>query len=1093
MRIENMFQRDIFRPINGVVKADQLDESSVWQELDEFVITRELDGHFRKFFSTYLDALDRPNDPDVNGRIGVWVSGFFGSGKSHFIKVLSYLLENTEHVHNGTRKRAIDFFKSKVQDEMLFADIGRAVDSSTDVILFNIDSKADNRAGRDTILYVFLKVLNERQGYSPDYPYIAHMERYLDGKGKLKAFQDAYERLTGTSWLDERDAYGLNRDHVLAALSEVLGQTEESLEKWIDNAEDNFPLTVENFAKWTKEYLDARGPGHKIVFLVDEVGQFIGGDPHLMLNLQTIVEELGTICGGRAWVVVTSQEDIDAVLGDVRTSRNDFSKIQGRFLTRLSLSSANVDEVIQERLLAKQEAAIEELTALFAAKGDIIKNQLTFKNLGMTFKSLRDPEDFTGNYPFVPYQFKLLQKIFESIRKVGATGLHLAQGERSLLDAFQSAAKQVANEEIGVLIPLYRFYPAIESFLDTSVKRTIDHARENSSLEPFDNELLEVLFLIRYVEEMKGNVDNLVTLCIDRIDADRLILRRQIEESLQRLEKETLISRNGDLYQFLTNEERDVSREIKTVDLNAGDEARLLGEIVFDDALKGQRKHRFVINKMDFTFNRFCDLHPVGNRTDSALPVSVVSPLNDDYELYQDNRCILESSTEGGQVLIRLKNDVNLGRELRACIQTDKYIRTKDDGTLSPGTKTILRHLADENRERRVRLVNLIAAMLTEADYFVAGNRISPTATMAQSILDEALDYLVRNTFTKMAYLTHLNDNPLTEIQAILRSNDIGQQTLEIQLPESNPNAINDLRQYIDLCTRTSRQIVMHDMITGRYGQRPYGWPDMEVALLLSRLLILGEIHLVSGGDTVPPAKLYDALTTPSLWRKVQVVQRKTADPAAIQKARGIAQDIFSQISPDGEDALSAHVQTCIGKWQGDLQRWKSLADTGNYPGQADIAEGLGIAKNLLACEDSRKLVERFNEQEQDLRNFADSYNDLRQFYEYQKPTWEKLRTAYAKFQLNRLELDRDEVAAPALRRMGEILSAPSPYALIREADGLIQKVAQINDMFVAQRRQKALAKVQQALDQMAAETVNAKADAGLKQACLAPLEKLRG
>ena len=117
-------------------------------------------------------------------------------------------------------------------------------------------------------------------------------------------------------------------------------------------------------------------------------------------------------------------------------------------------------------------------------------------------------------------------------------------------------------------MPLYDFYPSIESFLDTAVKKTIDQAEDNASLEPFDIQLLQVLFLIRYVEEIKGNVDNLVTLCIDEIDADRLALRRKIEESLGRLEKETLISRNGDIYFFLTNEERDINREIKTVDLS---------------------------------------------------------------------------------------------------------------------------------------------------------------------------------------------------------------------------------------------------------------------------------------------------------------------------------------------------------------------------------------------------------------------------------------------------------------------------------------------------------------------------------------------
>jgi len=214
MKIQNLFERDIFRAINGVVKADQLDESSVWQELDEFVVTRELDQHLRKFFSVYCDSIKNPNDPDVAGKIGVWVSGFFGSGKSHFIKVLSYLLGNRTHTHKGQSKQAIEFFQTKIKDAMLFGDIKKAVASDTDVILFNIDSKADHRVGRDAILAVFLKVLNEMQGYSGDHPHIAHMERYLEEKGKLSHFQDAYRTISGSNWADDRDAYHFHRDDV---------------------------------------------------------------------------------------------------------------------------------------------------------------------------------------------------------------------------------------------------------------------------------------------------------------------------------------------------------------------------------------------------------------------------------------------------------------------------------------------------------------------------------------------------------------------------------------------------------------------------------------------------------------------------------------------------------------------------------------------------------------------------------------------------------------------------------------------------------------------------------------------------------------
>lgn len=553
MQIKNLFKKDIFRSINGVVKAHQLDERSVWQELDEFVLTKELDKHFRKFLSAYLNVVDNPRDPAVTGKMGVWISGFFGSGKSHFLKVLSYLLDNEPHSYEGQTKNAVEFFDGKIDDAMMFGDIKRAVASDTDVILFNIDSKAEAKSGRDAILSVFLKVLNERQGYDGDHPHIAHLERHLDSEGKLQEFHTAYREVTGTEWAEERDAYEFNRDQVVEAFQKTLGQSQESAEKWIDNAEDNFSLTVENFAKWVKEYLNAKGPSHRLIFLVDEIGQFIGTDGHLMLNLQTIAEDLGTLCDGRAWVIVTSQEEIDKIIGELRTAtRNDFSKIQGRFQTRLSLSSANADEVIQKRLLQKDESVVDELKEIFngkdgqAGKGDILRHQLSFRDCGMTLRPYSDADDFARNYPFAPYQFRLLQRIFEVIRRVGATGLHLAKGERSLLDAFQSAGKNVALKDVGVLVPLYEFYPSIESFLETSVKKTVEQASDDPNLEPFDTKLLQVLFLIRYVDEMKGNVDNLVTLCLDEIDADRLALRRQIEESLQRLENVTLISRSGD-------------------------------------------------------------------------------------------------------------------------------------------------------------------------------------------------------------------------------------------------------------------------------------------------------------------------------------------------------------------------------------------------------------------------------------------------------------------------------------------------------------------------------------------------------------------
>jgi hypothetical protein len=1093
MRIRDLFKKNIARPINGVVKADQLDEESVWQELEEFVVTKELDGHLRKFFERYCEAIDTPNDPNISGKIGVWVSGFFGSGKSHFIKVLSHLLANEEHVHAGQVKRAVDFFDNKIADAMILGDIKRAVASDTDVILFNIDSKADSSSGRDAILAVFLKVLNEKLGYSPDHAHIAHMERYLEEKCKYDEFQKTYKTLTNTEWKDERDAYEFNRDEVVEALSKTLGQSEESCARWVDTGESTFSLTIENFAKWTKEYLDKKGPQHRVIFLVDEVGQFIGSDTALMLNLQTITEQLGTVCNGRAWVVVTSQEDIDAVLGEMRTSReNDFSKIQGRFKTRLSLSSANVDEVIQERLLRKHDSVRPELEKLYKEKGDILKNQLSFREVGTTYKQFKETDDFVHTYPFAPYQFKLLQRIFESIRKAGATGLHLAQGERSLLDAFQHAAKTIADKDVGVLVPVYMFYPSIESFLDTTIKRTIDHARDNASLEPFDINVLQVLFLIRYVDEMKGNVDNLVTLCLDQIDADRLALKRKIEESLARLEKDSLVSRSGDLYYFLTNEERDINQEIKKEIISSADEAKLLGDIIFLDVLKDQKKHRYSATKKDIPFNRVCDQHPIGRSTEGAMTFAVVSPLDDDFGTYSDQKCILASSGDSGKALVRLEDKEALGRELKTYLRTDKYLKTKDDSTSAPTTRRIHKDLAAENQQRRNLLANMLSEMLVEASYFVAGEKLNISTSGPVTAMEEALEYLIENTFTKLSYLKHMNDNPVKEMTAILKSDDTAQQNLQMDLPENNPQALEEVRRYIDLAYGRDREIVMYDLCYGRFSDRPYGWPELETAILLVRLYAVGEILFIRGGDAIKHDDLASALTDPKNWRKITIVQKITAKPEVVKKARELGKDVFHEMGPETEDGLYAFLRKKLEHQRSCLGRYAELAADGRYPGKETISDSLSIIKSLLMVDESNKFLERFNENKEGLLQLSDDFHDLEHYYESQKPTWDKMLKAEQSFGLNQRQLEQNEDAKKALDRLKVIRTAAEPYGLVHEVNPLITAIQKVNDKLLSEQKASSLKVIESQIEAIKAELKVAGDDLALTSSCLKPLESLK-
>jgi hypothetical protein len=1095
MKIRDLFTKPIDRPINGVIKADQRDAESIWQELDEYVVTKQLTEYLRRFFDAFLAAADNPKDPVLSARMGVWVSGFFGSGKSHFIKILSYLLENIEAVNpkDGTKKRAATFFdQSKIKDAMLLADVQRAVQGSSDVILFNIDAKADSKSDRDVILRVFLRVFNEKLGYSGDAPHVAHMERHLVSKSAYEAFQTAFAEKNGSSWLAERDAVDFLRDDVVFAFAKALNQSEESAAAWFDNARDKYSINIEGLAKLIQEYLETKPAGHRIIFLVDEVGQFIGDNTQLMLTLQTITEQLGTLCKGRAWVIVTSQADIDAAIGEANKARSqDFSKIQGRFHTQLSLASSNTDEVIGERLLAKTEAAHVALRDRFEQKGDIINNQLAFVGNSVTMKSYKDAAEFVACYPFAPYQFALLQKIFESIRKVGATGKHLSKGERSLLDAFQSASVRNADRDINALVPLYDFYPSIESFIDTSAKYSIDTAPQNAALEPYDVLLLKAMFLIRYIPDIvKPNIDNLATLCVDQIDADKLALKRRIQESLARLEQQRLVSRNGDLWFFLTNEERDVAREIGHVAVSANEKWRLLSELIFDDILSGQTKVRHKDTKADYEINRFLDGAPWKNAS-HALTLEIITPLGDDYEALTEAKCILRSSEGGGRALIRTEEGDRLDIELTLYLQIEKFIDSPKASSAAASLKRILSDRKDENRERRARILTQLSELLVAGDFYALGQKPQIKAANPTTLLDDLVSYLISNTYTKLPYLKVRQADPIAEIKAVLATDDIGQQGLQLNGEEGNPLALKELREFLQL--KASAERVLLSDVVDRFSGIPWGWkPEWEVVLLVARLFMAGEIKLMCEGDDLDPKSAVDPLTKAVRFKQVAILKKKVPDAAAIKRARDLYKEVFSKIAREDADALVADFRGALGDWQSDLKGYVQTASAKHHPGKGVIDAAITRIGKQLAIRDAFEFIEAMLAAKNDWLDTSDDIHDVVSFYKTQLPTWRKLLEALTGFGDNRDVLLKEPTSAAALTDLEAIRDNPAPYSQIPRIDALINTVEAVSEAAAQDKRERALksidakiAEVQKSLDQI-------QADADLRNKALHPIQDLK-
>ncbi len=286
--LKTIFDKPVDRPIEGVIKAD--DETSLRLEMDEYVLTNEVAKRLESFLEAYN------NYQDANG---VWVSGFFGSGKSHLLKMLAFLLENRQI--EGIP--AIDLFLSKCQDNaILCGDLKRAAAIPSKSILFNIDQKAVviSRDQIDALLAVFVKVFDEMCGYYGKQGHIAQFERDLDSRDLYQQFKSTYEAESGRTWETGREQALLEAKNIAKAYAAAASVEEAAAQGILDKYRSEYRVSIEDFAEQVHDYIERQSADFRLNFFVDEVGQYIAGNVKLMTNLQTIAESLATRCRGGA-------------------------------------------------------------------------------------------------------------------------------------------------------------------------------------------------------------------------------------------------------------------------------------------------------------------------------------------------------------------------------------------------------------------------------------------------------------------------------------------------------------------------------------------------------------------------------------------------------------------------------------------------------------------------------------------------------------------------------------------------------------------------------------------------------------------------
>ncbi len=1025
MQIKDIFRKKIDREIQGVIIVGQGDETNVAQELEEYVVTRELQKHFMDFFAAYKKGI-----LGTTPKMGVWISGFFGSGKSHFLKILSYLLENKQ----VGDKHAIDYFieDKKITNQMVLADMQLAADTPSDVILFNIDSKSDSngKENKDAIVNVFLKVFNEMQGFCGAMPHLADLERRLTEEGRMAEFQEKFADEYGETWEQSRQDFDFIQDSVVDVLADMGFMSESAARNWCEKATEPYQISIEDFAKRVKSYIDKKGNNHHVVFLVDEIGQYIGDDSKLMLNLQTVTEELGKECRGKAWVIVTSQQDIDSI---TKVKGNDFSKIQGRFDTRLSLSSANVDAVIKKRILEKTDTAAQSLRLLYEQKATIIKNLIVF-NDGVEKKLYANAEDFAEVYPFVPYQFNLLASVLTSIRTHGASGKHLSEGERSMLALFKEAAMDLKEEEVGAIVPFHKFYDALENFLDHSHSSVIIRAYDNSYINPEKKEkdvfainVLKTLFMIKYVLECESNIDNITSLMISSMDDDRIALKARVEDALKVLMRQMLVQKNGSLYVFLTDEEQEINNEIEKENVEMPEVIGKISEMIFE-GIFSSKKYQYPAfgGRYAFPFNESVDdrLYKANQNYDIGL--RVLTPW---YEGGTDDATLRMLSGQGKEVLVVLPNDDAFLTEMRAYLKIERFLR-KNTAVQLAKYETIKESKSVEMRERNGNAKLYLTDALKEATIYVNGDVLHTSGKEVTSRINEAIGRLVQTVYHKLSYI----DTAMGEAEIRKMFKTTNQMSLVLEnSQEPNAHALDDVLQFIAGNSRMHMKTSMKT-IKDRFMKAPYGFVEDDIHWLVARLFKRGDLSFTVNGESVTmnnrsEEEIIGYITKKQYVDKLLTEVRVRVPENQKKAVRNVMKDLFKVTpSADDEDTIMKNFQHYCANRITQIERMEPKYQNYAYPGKKILENGKKLLMSLMQIRSPLEFFKTVFDAQDELLDFGDDYEPIKNFFEgEQLPIFTRaldMLTIYEDSKTYIVDADLEDVVA----KMRAIVRMDKPY-----------------------------------------------------------------
>lgn len=899
MKIKDIFRSPIDRRIEEVIKVDLGDEDTVAYELSEYVVTEHLRQEFEKVLDVYQETINKPGETT-----NIWVSGFFGSGKSSFAKVLGYLLENPA----VKGKPAVDRFFERIEDARLRALLStiHAQAPSLAVFLDLSSSKNVLREGESIVLPLY-RALLDRLGYARDFV-LAHLEFDLESDGQLAAFEKKFTEVTGRPWTERRHVT-LARNEASHALHLLRPDTYPAPDSWARTVADP-EINADFLAARALDLLARRAPDAKrLVFVVDEVGQYVARDEKRMFDLMGLAHAVQKK-RGRIWLVVTSQEKLEDVVDSIEGKQVELARVKDRFQVTVDLVPSDIEEVVSRRVLEKKADAAAELRRRFQAHRNKLGESIRLDS--PTRQRDLSEEEFVRLYPLVPYQIQLFIDAVSAHRAKGGAGPMLGGSNRTLIKLAQQMVvhqkTRLGERELGSLATVDMAYDLLESIIPTAQQAEIDAIGARHGQDSVSARVAKAVALVSGVPALRLEAQNLAALLHPAVDAESL--RDKVVEALDALTQEEVLRRTDDGYKLQSPEEKDWERERRSIDMKPAQWHRIRREIL-KQLLEGLSVDAGRTFRVDVTVD--------GERIlDGDLSVAI----EEHDEAFHDD--LRARSREKGTTLFWAYRPsdatVDVAREFH---RSAEIIRRREGGPKSAGEVELL----GEERVRRDRaeeeLRRRLDADLLAGTIFFQGVDDEPSNGDLRSALKNALGSKVPRIYPRLQEvtaparradaLTILRADTLDGLPSYLSTPGLGIVRIG---PEGTSLAV-DRDPLAAVLAEIKGRASYGLEASGKYLEEHFGGPPWGatvevVEVLVAALLRAGAIEAISQGARIRDPRdprLERVFNTLPGFRATTFVPQREVDPDMRARVGKRLQELTGERPPIAADQLARRIR----------------------------------------------------------------------------------------------------------------------------------------------------------------------------------------